>query len=112
VTFELGDAAKPANKYCLEATGEDISHIYSYNKVMSKPDCEGICQILNRTNFKVLAWYYGPKDTESFGLKNFLLLFKMPMQSTGKEKFQCYVYLKTSKSSGGKSSSKPKSKSK
>jgi hypothetical protein len=54
---------------------------------MSKQCCEGICEILNRTNFKVLAWYYGPKDTESFGLKNFLLLFKMPMQSTGKEKF-------------------------
>lgn len=91
------DAAKPSQKYANELTGNDITHIYSYNKVMSKNDCEGICEILNRTDFKILAWYYGPKDTDSFGLKNFLLLCKMPMQSTGGEKFQCYVYLKTAR---------------
>ena len=87
VSFEMCDAAKPNQKYVNERSGEDISHIYSYNKVMSKTDCQGICEILNRTNFKILAWYYGPKDTESFGLKNFELLCKMPMASTGAEKF-------------------------
>ena len=42
-----------------------------------------------------MAWYFGPEKTKQDGLKNFELLYKSPMQSTGNEKFTCYVYYKT-----------------
>jgi len=46
------------------ADGKDFTHIYSYNKVMSKNDCKGISEILNRTNFRILAWYFNPDKTK------------------------------------------------
>jgi DNA-directed RNA polymerase subunit F len=63
--FEVLDAAV-ANKIVkyLDRDNKDFTHIYSYNKVMSYEDRRGICKILNRTNYKILAWYFGPKDTE------------------------------------------------
>ncbi|CDW80107.1 UNKNOWN [Stylonychia lemnae] len=91
--FEVCDAAKPIEKYDID--GSDYTHIYSYNKVMSDSDRRGICKILNRTNFKIMAWYFGPEKTKQDGLRNFELLYKSPMQSTGNEKFTCYVYYKT-----------------
>ena len=62
--FEVCDAATidKIAKYA-DKDGKDFTHIYSYNKVMSIEDRRGICKILNRTNFKILAWYFGPKDT-------------------------------------------------
>ena len=42
-----------------------------------------------------MAWYFGPEKTKQDGLRNFELLYKSPMQSTGNEKFTCYVYYKT-----------------
>lgn len=74
---------------------EDISHVYSYNKVMSWDCLEAIAKALNRTNFKILAWYINPKDTEECGVRNVKLLFKKPMNSTGSERFSVYVYYKT-----------------
>ena len=62
---------------------------------MSVNDRKGICQILNRTNFRIIAWYFDPKNTRKTGLKHFELLYKAPMLSTGNEKFTCYVYYKT-----------------
>ena len=62
---------------------------------MSVSDRIGIAKILNRTNFKLMAWYFGPVDTAKCGVKRVRCLFKMPMQSTGKEKFTVYVYFKT-----------------
>ena len=62
---------------------------------MSKSDRKGISKILNRTNFKMMAWYFGPRESASSGLKRVKLAAKMPMQSTGKEKFSVYVYYKT-----------------
>ena len=59
VNFRVCDAAKPDEKY-VDDLGNDITHIYSYNKVMSFEDREGIAKILNRTNYKVLAWYFNP----------------------------------------------------
>ena len=41
----------------------DITHIYSYNKVMSFADRKDISKILNKTNFKLLAWYFGPRES-------------------------------------------------
>jgi len=79
VTFEQADAAKPVSCYMDSMTGKDISHIYSYNKVMSIEDRKSICDILNRTDFKVLAWYASERETEASGLKNVRLLYKMPM---------------------------------
>jgi hypothetical protein len=77
------------------ADGTDFTHIYSYNKVMSKNDCKGISERLNRTNFRILAWYFNPGKTKQTGLKHVELIHKEPMQSTGKEKFTVYVYIKT-----------------
>ena len=37
---------------------------------MSKSDREAICEILNKTNFRVMSWYFGPKDAEQCGLRN------------------------------------------
>lgn len=81
--FKFEDAAQQRNKYT-DSDGNDISHIYSYNKVMSIPDRRDISKILNRTNFKIMAWYFGPRDSAASGLKRFRLAYKMPMQSTGK----------------------------
>ena len=62
---------------------------------MSLSDRRDISKILNRTNFKLMAWYLGPRDSAACGLKRFRLAYKAPMQSTGKQKFTVYVYYKT-----------------
>ncbi len=72
-----------------------FSHIYSYNKLMSKECRSKIAKILNNTKFKVLAWYSNPKQTKKAGLKSFTFLCKFPMQSTSTEKFHVYVYIKS-----------------
>jgi len=72
-----------------------FTHIYSYNKLMSKECRSKIAKILNKTKFNVLAWYSNPKQTKKAGLKNFTFLCKFPMQSTSTEKFHVYVYIKT-----------------
>ena len=59
VDFRLCDAAKPEERY-IDNEDKDITHIYSYNKVMSVKDLMGIADILNRTNYRVLAWYFNP----------------------------------------------------
>lgn len=94
VFFELIDAAIGLEKY---QTNEktDITHIYSYNKVMSKHDRKRIAETLNRTNFKILAWYFTPVETRRCGLRDVVPMGRMRMQSTGKENFTCYLYLKT-----------------
>jgi hypothetical protein len=79
----------------VDSKGNDITHIYSYNKVMAKHDKIEISKILNRTNFRLLSWYFGPKESASCGLKRVKLAFKIPMQSTGREKFSVYTYFKT-----------------
>jgi hypothetical protein len=62
VSFQVCDAAKYMEKY-RDSFGNDISHIYSYNKVMSPDDRREISKILNRTNFKIMAWYFGPRES-------------------------------------------------
>ena len=62
---------------------------------MSKHDRKRIAQTLNRTNFKILAWYFTPVETRRCGLRDVVPMGRMRMQSTGKENFTCYVYLKT-----------------
>jgi hypothetical protein len=74
--------------------GKDITHIYSYNKVMSKSDLTQIADILNKTNYRVMAWYFGPEDTCKAGVRDVKLLCQMPMHSTGNERFTVYVYIK------------------
>ena len=64
---------------------------------MGKDSMEGISSFLNRTNWKILAWYFGPKASAKFGLKNFSILDKMPMHSTGKENFTVFIYYNTMK---------------
>lgn len=59
-------------RYSLTEGGtDDFTHIYSYNKVMSFEDRRLICRILNKTNYRVLAWYFGFKETTACGLRNF-----------------------------------------
>jgi hypothetical protein len=62
---------------------------------MSKSDLVSIGHVLNKTNFRILAWYMGPVDTEKAGVRDVKLLGRMPMQSTGGERFSAYVYFKT-----------------
>ena len=93
-----------ANFECEDATNmkifsndknEHCTHIYSYNKIMSD-DCRyKVAKILNKTNFKVLAWYLTPKQTEKIGLRNCLYLCSFTMQTTSTEKFNVYIYIKT-----------------
>ena len=73
VDFQVCDAAKYLEKYA-DLEGKDYTHIYSYNKVMSEKDSRGICEILNRTNFRILAWYFGPDKTRLSGLRHFELV--------------------------------------
>jgi len=62
---------------------------------MSIDDRRGISKILNRTNFRLMAWYFSPRESAMTGLKNVKLAHKMPMQSTGREKFTVYLFFKT-----------------
>lgn len=62
---------------------------------MSVQDRRNIAKILNKTNFRLMTWYFSPKESAASGLKRFKLAYKMPMQSTGREKFTAYVYFKT-----------------
>jgi len=92
VKFISNDATK-YKVYCND-NKEVYTHIYSYNKLMSKECRSRIAKVLNKTNYKVLAWYSNPKQTVKSGLKNFKFICKFPMQSTSTEKFHCYVYVK------------------
>lgn len=95
VDFKEADAAK--NDKYVDSEGKDITHIYSYNKVMSISDRVSIAKILNKTNFKLMAWYFSPRDTAHCGLKRVKLAYQMPMPSTGKQKFMVYIYYKIQK---------------
>jgi len=64
---------------------------------MSVKNMEQISASLNKSNWLVLAWYFGPEATAKFGLKNFEILDRMSMHSTGKENFTVFVYYKTKK---------------
>jgi hypothetical protein len=93
VEFQQVDAAKFKKSYT-DADGKDITHIYSYNKVMSPEDAKSICETLNRTDFRVLAWYMSPENSKKAGLKNVQHVHTLPMQSTGQEKFSAFFYIK------------------
>ena len=71
-----------------------FTHIYSYNKLMGDTCKEKICEILNNSNWKVLAWYTNERQTRESGLENFKFVASFPMTSTGNQKFSCYVYIK------------------
>ena len=71
-----------------------FTHIYSYNKLMGDTCKEKICEILNNSDWKVLAWYTNEKQTRESGLENFKFIASFPMTSTGNQKFSCYVYIK------------------
>ena len=78
VNFRYEDAAQLSTKY-VDSEGKDLTHIYYYNKVMSVQDSRDISKILNKTNFKLMAWYFGPRDSAASGLKRVKMAFKMPM---------------------------------
>jgi len=44
----------------------------------------GIARALNKTNFKILAWYVNERDTRDCGVRNIRFLLRKPMISTGK----------------------------
>ena len=71
-----------------------FTHIYSYNKLMSDICRKKISKVLNKTNWKVLAWYSNELQTKKSGLKKYFFIAKFPMNSTSTEKFYCYVYIK------------------
>ena len=61
---------------------------------MSLNDTAGIAFTLNRTNWKIMAWYFDPTVTYECGLRDFGLLGQMTMQSTGSQSFTVYVYMR------------------
>ena len=71
-----------------------FTHIYSYNKLMGDTCKEKVCEILNNSDWKVLAWYTNERQTRESGLENFKFVASFPMTSTGNQKFSCYVYIK------------------
>ena len=71
-----------------------FTHIYSYNKLMGDTCKEKVCEILNNSDWKVLAWYTNERQTRESGLENFQFVASFPMTSTGNQKFSCYVYIK------------------
>eukprot|EP00826_Nyctotherus_ovalis_P046422 TRINITY_DN5243_c0_g1_i3.p1 TRINITY_DN5243_c0_g1~~TRINITY_DN5243_c0_g1_i3.p1 ORF type:complete len:315 (+),score=64.25 TRINITY_DN5243_c0_g1_i3:84-1028(+) len=89
VTFERVDATKV--KQYVNEKNKPYTHIYSYNKIMTKETMREICEILNRTEYKVLAWYFSEDKSRKYGLKDAILVHKMPMLSTGGEKFNVYI---------------------
>lgn len=93
ITFIKEDATK--YEYYHDEDKKHFTHIYAYNKLMSAECREKVASVLNKTNFKVLAWYSNPTQTLNAGLKNFYFISKFPMQSTSTEKFHVYVYIKT-----------------
>ena len=75
-------------------TKHPFTHIYSYNKLMGDTCKEKVCEILNNSDWKVLAWYTNERQTRESGLENFKFVASFPMTSTGNQKFSCYVYIK------------------
>ena len=102
ISFDSEDATKCSAYFYEEkdhTNGEVLfrhhyTHIYSYNKLMSKECRKKISKILNKTDFKILAWYNNPVQTKNSGLKYCHFVAKFPMQSTSTEKFSVYVYIK------------------
>ena len=92
VNFISQDATK--NRNFSNDKHQHYTHIYSYNKLMSSDCRQSMAKVLNKTNYKILAWYSNPKQTEQCGLKGVKFICKFPMQSTSTEKFHCYVYIK------------------
>jgi hypothetical protein len=65
--FEQVDAGKVEKIVMTQDSKKvDVSHVYSYNKVMGKDCLKGIGRALNNTNFKILAWYVNEKSTYSY----------------------------------------------
>lgn len=62
---------------------------------MSQSDIQSICQILNRTAYRVLAWYKNQDETAKAGLTNYTFLTSIPMPTTGGQSFSVYIYLKS-----------------
>lgn len=84
VRFEIVDCGKVTDGPYLDAKGQPFTHIYSYTKLMSKTDRREISKKLNRTNFRLLSWFFGPNESAKCGLKRVKLVNRMSMQSTGK----------------------------
>jgi hypothetical protein len=93
IMFVQEDATKVKSYF--NSNQAHFTHIYSYNKLMSKECRRKIAKILNNTNYKILAWYSNPRQSLKAGLKDFSYMCKFPMQSTSTEKFHVYVYIKT-----------------
>ena len=92
VSFEIQDASN-INCYVTESK-KPFTHVYSYNKIMKRDTISDICTALNQSQYLVLSWYFGPHETYKCGLRNFKMVYKTPMLSTGGEKFTVYVYIR------------------
>lgn len=83
------------NKKINENDYQCFTHIYFYNKLSENSCITKICEILNNTNWKVLAWYKDKKTTSKCGLKNFEFVNTIRMSTTGNQCYSCYVYINT-----------------
>lgn len=62
---------------------------------MSMSNISEIAWTLNKTNWRIMAWYFDATVTWECGLRDFALLGQMSVQTTGSQTFTVYVYFRT-----------------
>ena len=71
------------------------SHIYMFDVVFSDTAMEQILPCIEATNFAMFACYHRPAYLEKLGCRQFVLIHKMAMRTTGGQSFTCYFYIKS-----------------
>lgn len=85
IEFIHGDVSK----YEIKAT-----HIFCYDYIFSQETHEAIFPNIEKSNFSIFVCFSAPKKMESFGCKQFELIHKMQLPTTGGQSFTAYFYRK------------------
>lgn len=80
VFFECGNATD-TEAFIHPVDDSSFTHIYSYNKLMSDNELKAISKILNKSDFKVLAWSKNQHQTEVSGLMDYEFIGQLPMKN-------------------------------
>lgn len=75
--------------------GEHYTHIYWSNKTMSKDNVKEVSAILNKTDYRVYACYLNENEIKKSGLKDFMLIHRIPVTSIAGDNLTIYIYIKT-----------------
>jgi len=92
ITFEFIDITK-ADGY-KNTKGEHYTHIYSNNKKMNKEHIKEISNILNNTHYKVYACYLNENEIRKSGLKDFMLIHRLPVTTITEDNLTLYIYIR------------------